>query len=164
MAKIDYFVNQSKYADRSPIALVSCTKAKRPHQCRARELYMASPQFFQYRRLAQLFPNWYIMSAKHGLVHPETIIGPYDQTLDNSENYEWARGIVLDLIRYHSEPLHLIFFAGKRYFNPIINFLDQNNFNITFETPTEGLGIFQSMKWAKRQWETYSDPMIDLGI
>jgi hypothetical protein len=43
---------------------------------------------------------WYVLSAKHGLVEPDRILEPYEQTLKNAsrqERREWSRRVVREL-------------------------------------------------------------------
>src|SRR6266508_6085183 len=60
--------------------LVSCVSEKRSAPSAARDLYVSS--LFRKARAfveAQHAP-WFILSAEHGLVHPDTVIAPYDRT------------------------------------------------------------------------------------
>ena len=62
------------------IVLIQCTKTKREERAAARDLYDESAYFRDYRDYAETFGDeWYILSAKHGLLHPETEIAPYDE-------------------------------------------------------------------------------------
>lgn len=64
----------------SNLILVGCVKSKRNSRSSAKDLY-ASP-LWRYRRAyaEQVGVPWYILSAKHGLLTPETRIAPYDLT------------------------------------------------------------------------------------
>ena len=60
--------------------LVSCTNAKRDHEAPARMLYDESTYFRKMRAWAESRgAPWYILSAKHGLVDPDTPLAPYDE-------------------------------------------------------------------------------------
>lgn len=62
------------------LVLASCGKRKQPVPAKARALY-TGPYFQACRRAAQaMHPNrgWLIVSALHGLVHPDTVIEPYN--------------------------------------------------------------------------------------
>ena len=60
--------------------LVSCTNAKRDHEAPARMLYDESAYFRRMRAWAESRGDpWYILSAKHGLVDPDTPVAPYDE-------------------------------------------------------------------------------------
>ena len=77
------------------IGLVSCTKRKLDHPCPARELYTASVLFRKARVYCEHhYDAWYILSAKHGLVHPNQVVAPYDVTLKRmsiAERRAWGR-------------------------------------------------------------------------
>lgn len=81
----------------SVILLVSCGKRKSSVPCQAKEMYN-SFRFQQIKTIAEsLKVRWYIMSAKYGLLSPESIIEPYDMCLINcSDEYQqqWAQCIV----------------------------------------------------------------------
>lgn len=75
------------------IGLIACSKLKRPEASPARDLY-CSPLFLASRRYIEpRCDEWAILSARWGLVMPEEIIQPYDQTLHELKPYElrkWA--------------------------------------------------------------------------
>jgi hypothetical protein len=63
------------------VGLVGCAARKLQGPAPARELYVS--QLF---RKASAYAEatcdrWYILSAKHGLVHPDTVLEPYDVRL-----------------------------------------------------------------------------------
>lgn len=63
------------------IGLVGCVKDKATSAKPARDLYVST--LFHGRRayVERSCDEWWILSAKHGLLHPEQVIEPYDQTL-----------------------------------------------------------------------------------
>jgi hypothetical protein len=63
------------------VGLVGCTKEKLDHRAPARDLYRASWQFRQSVAHFVWVDEWWVLSAKHGLVHPGTELDPYDVTL-----------------------------------------------------------------------------------
>ena len=73
--------------------LVSCVSKKLQHAAPARDLYR-STWFVLVRRLIERErAPWYILSAKHGLVHPDAVIAPYDQSLNTmrvADRRDWA--------------------------------------------------------------------------
>src|SRR5262249_17378805 len=80
---------------RQPVlALISCTKSKSDHGCPARELYRPSTFFRRALAYAQEHAaSTLILSAKHGLVRPERMMEPYEQTLvgiSRAERQRWA--------------------------------------------------------------------------
>src|SRR3546814_14699200 len=65
----------------SPVFLVACVAAKLDRPAPARDLY-ASPWFQKARAYVERQGGaWFILSAKHGLIAPETVIAPYAETL-----------------------------------------------------------------------------------
>ena len=65
------------------LCLVSCVAKKAPHPAPAKDLYRSrwfvlAREWVERERLP-----WYILSAKHGLVHPDTSVAPYDETLNS---------------------------------------------------------------------------------
>src|SRR3546814_2942975 len=65
----------------SPVFLVACVAAKLDRPAPARDLY-ASPWFQKARAYVERQGGaWFILSAKHGLIAPETVIARYDETL-----------------------------------------------------------------------------------
>lgn len=64
------------------VYLVACISRKRSEPARAEALY-DSPLFAKSARLARLRADkWFILSAKYGLVSPQAVIAPYDETLN----------------------------------------------------------------------------------
>jgi len=62
------------------ITLIQCTNSKRDHAAPAQKLYDQSTYFNKMRAWAEYRgAPWFILSAKHGLLNPETVIEPYDE-------------------------------------------------------------------------------------
>ncbi len=62
------------------VGLVSCVKTKRSIATAAKDLYI-SPLFRGQRQAVEAgCDRWFILSAKHGLLAPNTVIAPYDDT------------------------------------------------------------------------------------
>ena len=95
-------------------------KSKCDAPCAAKDLY-DSPLWRSRRAYAERFgTDWYILSAKHGLVAPEKTIAPYDLALTNlraAERRTWSRKVLDDLaarvpdLRESTIEIH----AGKAY-------------------------------------------------
>lgn len=78
------------------IALVSCVKSKAAGPRPAKNLYTSA--LFRYQRAyaEECADRWFIISAKYGLVHPDNVIEPYEQTLAGAPvaaRREWARRV-----------------------------------------------------------------------
>ena len=104
----------------SNLILVGCVKSKHNHTSAAQDLY--NSRLWRCRRAyaeRSGFP-WYILSARHGLLAPETKIAPYDLALADLpavRRRTWSRRVLGDLtamvsaLRGKSIELH----AGKPY-------------------------------------------------
>ena len=84
------------------IGLISCVNKKKDTRCKAKEMYI-SPWFKKgYEYLSYRCDKIFIMSAKYGLLSPETYITPYNQTLlkmSKEERKKWSYEILKELKR-----------------------------------------------------------------
>src|SRR6516162_8116839 len=77
------------------IVLVACCGPKLAEPAPAADLYVSS-LFKKARTYAERRGRWFILSALHGLVHPATVIAPYDVTLKKmpaQERREWGQKV-----------------------------------------------------------------------
>jgi hypothetical protein len=100
------------------LALVGCTKSKRDHESAARDLYDESPLFRRRRKVAQQVGVWRILSAEHGLVHPDELLETYDTHISEVDREAWARSVVRDLDADAGDTL-LLLAGGRDYVDPI---------------------------------------------
>lgn len=130
------------------VGLVGCAAAKLSRPAPARELYTS--QLF--RKAAayaeQNSDRWYVLSAKYGLVHSETVIEPYDMKLGHKSGpsiWEWATRVHDQLeteLWQQGIPLaELLILAGEQY----RTFLRLGNW--PRRVPMEGLGIGQQLSY-----------------
>jgi len=134
------------------IYLLSCVRKKRPYPCRAKDLYV-SPWFHFARRYAESTGcPWFILSAKYGLLDPDQMIEPYEQTLNKmaiDERRAWAER-VRDRLREHlGEVRQVAFLAGTRYREFLTDQLKDRGIQV--EIPMEGLSIGRQLHWLKSQ-------------
>ena len=73
------------------IYLVSCVSQKLSHPAPAQNLYTSA--WFQKARSFVLKSGspWYILSAEHGLVHPEQVLAPYEKNPDHFQGCRTSR-------------------------------------------------------------------------
>ena len=72
------------------IVLTQCVGSKRNQPCEAQQLYQ-SLLFDAQRQYAKCMGDrWYILSAEHGLVHPETVLEPYDTFIGGVYTETWG--------------------------------------------------------------------------
>lgn len=127
------------------IGLIGCTKRKLDYPCPARELYTASILFRRAKAYCEHhYDAWYVLSAKHGLVHPDTVIAPYDVALKQMKRparRAWGESVSRQLqeLGQHTFYAH----AGKDY----LEYLK----GITIVNVLEGLDYFQRLRWYKEQ-------------
>lgn len=129
------------------IALVSCVKRKRKEQSPARDLYV-SPLFRALRRHAETHADaWFILSAEHGLVNPDTPIEPYEKTLNGMaqrDRLAWAVMVQQQLLDKLPAGAKIMILAGERYREHLAPFLKQNRWEI--DIPLEKLRMGQQLR------------------
>lgn len=131
------------------VTLVGCGGSKRSEPTAARDLYTSN----LFRKSAawaeRLGDPWYIASAKHGLLRPETVIAPYDVRLgagrDAPPIHQWANGVVAALAAAQPRLRTLTVLAGETYVAPIRWAL--RGTGIVVLDPLHGLGIGQRLAW-----------------
>lgn len=131
------------------VTLVSCGKSKLTHATPARDLYTG--QLFQAARAyveAQGCP-WWILSAKHGLLHPETVIAPYDVTLTamkHEQRRAWAERVLGQIAQEVPSDSTVEILAGIAYHEFLLHSLQRTH---TVELPLRGMGIGKQIAWLK---------------
>lgn len=130
------------------IVLVSCVSEKAATASPARDLY-TSDWFIKAARYAgQITEEWYILSAKYGLVQPDQVLEPYNATLKTmgkSARQAWARQVFAALKPRLSPGDMVVFLAGQAYREFL---LDQvSRLGCKVEVPMEGLRIGEQMQW-----------------
>lgn len=133
------------------IGLVGCVKEKGVTPTAARDLYRST--LFAGRRayVERSCDEWWILSAEHGLVHPDDVLEPYDVTLNimgRSAKRRWSDG-VLAAIGGRVEPNVgdvFEFHAGAEYRNwGLAEGLRRRG--CTVEIPTEGMLIGRQLQF-----------------
>ena len=65
------------------IGLVGCVKTKRPGPSPAADLYDSALVRGRRRFVEATCDQWFILSAKHGLVAPDEVLARYEDTLND---------------------------------------------------------------------------------
>ena len=137
------------------LILVACAAQKRNVASAAKDLY-TSDLFAKSRAWAEREVRtgradaWYILSACHGLVHPDTVLEPYDHTLNimsRSERQAWAMLVTQGLREIKATELTLL--AGERYREFVVATAKRLNWKVS--VPLLGMGIGQQKAWLKAQ-------------
>ncbi|MCZ7645944.1 MAG: hypothetical protein M5U26_11780 [Planctomycetota bacterium] len=126
-----------------PIGLIACCKKKLARAAPAGELYQSDLFKKSKSYVERHCERWAILSAKHGLVMPEQVIEPYDQTLNGmkaSEVRAWADRTSKQLeIAFPGKDFLVL--AGKRYRAATKPF--------KASVPLAGLSIGRQLSWLK---------------
>jgi hypothetical protein len=127
--------------------LISCTKNKRREASFAKDLYIS--QWFTKCKayVTEIGHPYFILSAKHKLLHPNLIIDPYDMSLNDMsgrEKYQWSLEVANQIMDNIPPQSRIIIFAGKNYRKFLVPMLQTN---YTVEIPLEGYGIGEQLSW-----------------
>ncbi|AFZ69387.1 DUF6884 domain-containing protein [Deinococcus peraridilitoris] len=119
--------------DLRPLILVSCVKSKRNQPAIAEDLY-TSAWFVKAKRFAKAHgEQWFILSAKYGLVEPECVLEPYELTLNElriAERREWAERVMQALRPRLVPGRHVILLAGSRYREFLMQHIEQHGCHV----------------------------------
>jgi len=143
------------------VGLVGCASVKLRRPAPARELYVSQPFKKASAYADATCDRWYVLSAKHGLVHPDTVLEPYNLKLGSNALdpatrqplsppiHTWADMVrkqlaaeVIDIPR-----VALVVLAGAQYQYVVCPC------QWPFEIPMQGLGIGQQLGYLKTQLE-----------
>lgn len=132
------------------IALVSCVKKKRIVRSRAADLYVSTlfRLSYEYAKKLKADQIW-ILSAKYGLLHPDTEVYPYELTLNSmtaAQIAKWGVGVLSQLRQVADlKRDHFLILAGEKYRRELVGAIEH------YEVPMEGLRLGLQMAWLKRQ-------------
>ena len=133
------------------LGLISCTKRKQDHRCKASDMYSASDLFRKaYVYCTKKYDNVAILSAKYGLLLPHDEIEPYDLALNDMSSEEreaWAERVFKQMkSRLNLKDLDKVcFHAGENYREYLIPKLEE--ICITCEAPLKNLTIGKQKTW-----------------
>jgi hypothetical protein len=116
------------------------------HPAPARELYSPSFVFDRSARYVESrCDEWYVLSAKHGLVEPDMVLAPYDETLAGATKAvrdEWAQRVRRQLRdRYDGCRVKFVLMAGRNYAGAV------EGLDADVEEPLRGLGTGYRRRW-----------------
>lgn len=124
------------------IALVGCGKAKRNAPSYAKDLYTGT-LFRKARRYAERHSDaWFVLSAKYGLLEPNRIIAPYNETLNDiapALRDAWAQRVMGQLSPELERGDYILCLAGRAYMEYLQPLLEERGASI--KDPMRGLGI-----------------------
>lgn len=131
--------------------LVACVARKSADAAPARELYQSS-WFSRARRFVESQRGrWMILSAEHGLLSPDTIVSPYDTTLNRmsaADRKTWADRVLRQIDDLELDVERVVILAGTRYRADLERPLAERFAYV--EVPMRGMGIGKQLQWLER--------------
>ncbi len=101
--------------------VISCGKDKRSSMCEAQHMYTGK-LFQMAKRFAVSTGNpWFILSARYGLISPQAVIAPYDQTIGARADDAWVKKVFGQIDKHRKTVDSLLFVTPRRYFAPFEN-------------------------------------------
>lgn len=148
------------------IGLVACSKKKllfltSVDGTPARTLYWESPLFRKaFTYATKHYDEVYILSAKHGLVDPDQLLMPYDQSLakmSKAERGKWAFRVIEQLTEVEvlgkglaEGPIDVYFHAGQIY-REMLHTMLLRIYSVRVHVPLRGLQIGEQLRWYNEQ-------------
>ena len=146
------------------VGLVACGARKIDRLAPARDLYTGNLFRAASSYAAATYDEWWILSAKHGLVHPDTPLDPYNIKLTDlsaDRRRGWAHVVESDLREPSSsitprpglaerftagQQVHVFFHAGTAYRELLAPLIARWS-NTTIHRPLDGLAIGEQLRW-----------------
>ncbi|HOV17014.1 MAG TPA: hypothetical protein PLF50_05935 [Candidatus Cloacimonadota bacterium] len=136
----------------SIIGFVGCSAQKKNIASPAKDLYI-SPLFKKSRYFVEKnCDKWFILSAKYGLLSPEQIVEPYNETLKSygvKEKTAWAELVFREIAKHIHPGDKIVFLAGKSYRQLLIPKLQ--NLGVLIEIPMKDLEIGKQLHYLNIQ-------------
>jgi hypothetical protein len=130
--------------------LVAATRQQRGAICRARDQFDRSPVFRRTRDYCERTrTEWYILTAAHGLLAPQQVIGPTPralQTLTAEERAEWAARVAKALMARaarSAEPPTFVLYASRRFADAVQRAAPE----LDYALPLSGMAGRQHARW-----------------
>ena len=139
------------------IGLVGCGKKKQEGVHAVRELYTSTLFRAALHYSEATADETYLLSARHGVLHPDDVIESYDVALSDMsllERHAWGHGVVFHLQTLFPRDLPFAFsiLAGAAYAAPIREAACKEKLSSwTFSEPMTGLGLCQRLRWLAEQ-------------
>jgi hypothetical protein len=160
----------AKPGEAQTLILVACGASKLDRAAPARELYTGN--LFRAARayaeaMVERFPDrysWRIVSALHGLVHPDEVIEPYEEKLTAKHAPQWGRQVTTKIVQVYllskasvmripaGSSLSVVSLAPELYTTAIEDAIKDARPvpPIAIDRPLRGLGIGQQLQWLSR--------------
>ena len=132
------------------IYLIACSNKKANAPMQARDLYQGQAFKFSRQLAEKTGADYWILSALHGLVHPEEKIAPYNEYLGGmtkAQRTTWAIKTAQQIKRAGLTDSPVTFLAGGLYAEPLAQIFTHAM------RPLAGMGIGQQLNYLKTQLE-----------
>lgn len=133
------------------IGLVSCGKMKAADPAPARHLYQSELFQLSLAYAEATCDRVFLLSAKHGVIHPDEQLKPYEFTIDKLTAVErllWASDAIRKVRDVASpDPATLVLFAGESYVRPLRAYAGEE---LVIEEPLQGLFIGKRLQWLRQ--------------
>lgn len=104
------------------VFILACSSQKRADVAPAKDLYV-SKRFRLERKVAEEYGDgWFILSAMHGLLRPETPVAPYESFLPDlspAERAAWSARVRQELAPFLIAPAHFVCLGEPAYFDDL---------------------------------------------
>ena len=134
------------------IFLVACVKKKQSQRVPAKQLYQSS-WFVKARNYVERHhAPWFILSAKYGLLSPDNVTAPYNETLNEmgvQARRDWAERVKKQMDSHLPPAEKVVILAGEKYRGNLLPYLCQK-FTCT-EIPMKGMKIGEQLAWLTKQ-------------
>jgi hypothetical protein len=146
---LNVLIKRHRWHTKKKVVFVSCVGQKKDGVHPARDLYQ-STWFQKAKQYAEnVGGQWFILSAKYGVVAPDDQIVNYDMTLNDMElkaRMIWGNETTRYVLKQYSpKDYKIIFLAGRKYREFTTPYLRNCGYDI--EVPMRGLGIGQQLQW-----------------
>ncbi len=120
-----------------PIILIGCGRHKKRSPTRAGDLYTSSRFKISKEIAANISSQFFVLSAKHGLLEPDQVVDPYDvdiSSLNDQEVILWAESVVSSISKL-APGSKVTVLAEEQYALPLIERNLKSGFNLKLVAP-----------------------------
>jgi hypothetical protein len=142
------------------IGLVGCVKKKAEKAQAAKNLYRSTLFIGRKYYVERTCKEWWILSAKHRLLHPNRRIEPYNLTLKDlgrADRRDWSQRVLAEIVRRVRPRKGDIFevHAGADYLDfGLVNGLEA--LDCVIDNPTAGMSFGRQLRFYKKAPRTCS--------
>lgn len=142
------------HGSKKRVMLLGCVKSKSTSAESAKDLYLSTLWSRRKRYVEKTCEEWYVISTEYGLVSPNEVIEPYENTLkDKSASYrrEWSQNVVAKLkTKFGSlAAVHFEIHAGREYYEQLVQLLAREG--ASAEVPVAHLRRGEQVAWYDAQ-------------